>query len=485
MTLEELETLARSDLRRISHPGMRWSLPHQAPDGSAALDVLIVGGGQSGLATAIGLRRSMIDNVMVIDEAEYGREGPWLTYARMHTLRNPKDYTGPDLDVPSLTCQSWYEARFGARAWEELDALPRELWAEYLLWVRKVSGVEVRNGTRLVDLQPAADDLILATLVEHGRQHTVHARKVVLATGQESMGRWGYPAGVEALPQAFRARAADPIDFAALAGKDVLVIGAGASAFDNAAWALESGAGRVRLLCRRLEPQVIQPYRWLTFRGFLRHFSDLSDAWRWKFMNRILGLREGFTQQTYDRCMVHANFEIVSGAGVTGAHMADGKAVIETTAGPVSTDFVISGIGVEVDFSLRPELARFADNIARWQDRYVPPADEVNERLAPFPYLNADYSFAERTAGRTPWIRNIHLFSIASTMSFGPSGSSINAMTTAIPKLVAGLGSGLFTGDVERYWQSLDEYAVPQAILKPRSAYENASVGRAAAAPVK
>jgi hypothetical protein len=58
------------------------------------------------------------------------------------------------------------------------------------------------------------------------------------------------------------------------------------------------------------------------------------------------------------------------------------------------------------------------------------------------------------------------MFNIASTMSFGPSGSSINAMTTAVPKLVAGLTRGLFKADLERHWQSLQAYNVPQAVVR-------------------
>ena len=58
------------------------------------------------------------------------------------------------------------------------------------------------------------------------------------------------------------------------------------------------------------------------------------------------------------------------------------------------------------------------------------------------------------------------MFNIASTMSFGPSASSINAMTTAVPKLIRGLTRGLFTGDVERHWQSLQDYDVPQAVVR-------------------
>ncbi len=63
---------------------------------------------------------------------------------------------------------------------------------------------------------------------------------------------------------------------------------------------------------------------------------------------------------------------------------------------------------------------------------------------------------------------DIHMFNIASTMSFGPSGSSINAMTTAVPKLVAGLTRGLFRADLDRHWRSLQDYDVPQALLAPQ-----------------
>ena len=49
-------------------------------------------------------------------------------------------------------------------------------------------------------------------------------------------------------------------------------------------------------------------------------------------------------------------------------------------------------------------------------------------------------------------------------MSFGPSGSSINAMTTAVPKLVAGITRGLFRADVDRHWADLCAYDVKQAV---------------------
>ena len=188
-------------------------------------------------------------------------------------------------------------------------------------------------------------------------------------------------------------------------------------------------------------------------------------AWRWRFMSRILGMREGFPQPTYDRCKRHAAFQLRTGAPWTGARAVGDGVEVDTPVGRFQADLLICGTGVEMDFALRPELSRIADDIARWSDRYQPPPDDRNERLGRFPYLAPDYSLVPRRPGSAGWMADIHLFNIAATMSFGPSGSSINAMTTAVPKLVAGLTRGLFKGDLDRHWRALDAYDVPQTVL--------------------
>ncbi|MBX9874772.1 MAG: NAD(P)/FAD-dependent oxidoreductase, partial [Beijerinckiaceae bacterium] len=169
---------------------------------------------------------------------------------------------------------------------------------------------------------------------------------------------------------------------------------------------------------------------------------------------------------TYDRCADHAAFRLHLGAPVVSAVDGPGGVELATPSGSVTADFVICASGIEIDLAARPELAHFAGNIASWGDRYTPPAAERDERLARFPYLGDDYALSERVPGATPWIADIHLFSIASTMSFGASGSSINAMTTAVPKLVSGLTRGLFRADIETLWAEFQAYDVPQAVLR-------------------
>ena len=67
-SLEELETALRRDLELLRYPSREWMTPRKTEAGDAILDVLIVGAGQSGLATAAALRRERIDNVQVVDQ---------------------------------------------------------------------------------------------------------------------------------------------------------------------------------------------------------------------------------------------------------------------------------------------------------------------------------------------------------------------------------------------------------------------------------
>ena len=109
--------------------------------------------GQGGLAAAFGLMRERVGNLLVIDQNPLDRAGPWLNFARMHTLRTPKHVIGPDLGVPSLTPRAWYEAQHGDGSWESLGLIPKESWAAYLGWYRKTLGIPVRPDTRVGALE--------------------------------------------------------------------------------------------------------------------------------------------------------------------------------------------------------------------------------------------------------------------------------------------------------------------------------------------
>ena len=465
-SLAALEARVRDDLARTAHPSRSWMPERKGPGSTHLYDVVIVGAGQGGLAVAHALRRERVDNILVIDRAPAGREGVWVQYARMPTLRSPKEFTGPDLGMPSLTYQSWHEARFGRDSWQALERIPTQHWSDYLAWYRRVLDLPVRNEVALTGIAPLeGGGLRLAVDTAAGATELL-ARKLVLATGQDGTGHWWMPDFIEALPERFRATCDQDIDFAGLKDKVVAVLGQGASAADNAATALEAGAREVHMFVRRPQLQRIQPYLWLTFAGFLRHIGDMPDAWRWRFMRHILNLREAFPQATYDRMCRHAGFHIHRGAGWLGADIVGDRVRLETARGPFAADYIICGTGIEIDLARRPELATLGPDVATWGDRYQPPPGEEDPRLARFPYHGPDGAFLQKVPGRAPHLADVHDFTIGTTLSFGPFGCSINAMTIAVPKLVAGITRGLMAADLELHWRSLQ--AFEGTVFEPR-----------------
>jgi FAD-dependent urate hydroxylase len=460
--LAELEARIRRDLRLIEYPTPRWVPPRRTAAGEPVLDVLVVGAGQGGLAIGHMLQRERIDNFAIIDRAPRDREGPWKTYARMRTLRSWKTVTGPDLDIPSLTFQSWFEAQYGAAEFERLNKIPKEMWQDYLLWMRDLLALPVRNGVALDRIEPVADGLLAAHVIVAGKPARWLARKIVLAMGIEASGYWWMPEHVAALPTRFRAHTADAIDFAALAGKRVAVLGAGASAFDNAATALEHGAASVTLCCRRAELQRVQPYKAISYPGFLRYFGELDDATRWTFMHYLLDIREALPVETWNRVTRHANFALRTGSPWDAVRVVGDAVAIATPQGELEADFLICGTGFRIDLARRPELRGFTDRIATWADRYTPPEGERNERLAPFPYLGPEHQLTERAPGTAPFLRDIYLFDFGATMSCGPSGASINAMKYAVPRLVGSISRDLFHADIDHHWRTLRAFQEPE-----------------------
>ena len=156
-------------------------------------NVVIVGGGQSGLGIAHGLRRKGIGRVTIIDRCEPGQAGIWRTIARMHQLRSAKTLPGPEWGNPELGFRAWYETLNGPAAFDALDRIPRLAWADYLSWYEQVTEAGVRYRTRLVGVEPAGDALRLH-LDSDGAQRTEITRKLVLANGFKGAGGVSIPA---------------------------------------------------------------------------------------------------------------------------------------------------------------------------------------------------------------------------------------------------------------------------------------------------
>ena len=311
MSLADLAAQVAADLARLDHGKPDWTRARRHPEGHVH-DVVIVGGGQSGLGAAFGLLRERISNILVIDENPAGFEGPWDTYARMMTLRTPKELTSIDLGVPSLTFRAFWEAQHGGEGWAALDKIARRDWMDYLRWYRRVLALPVRNDARLTLLEPLADGLYRLHLAA---APPLIARKVVLATGIQGGGEWHVPREIaEKLPRGRYAHTSAAIDYASLAGRRIAILGAGASSFDNAQAALSLGVAEAHVFVRRNALPRVNPIRFMERSGMIGRFAALDDGDKYALMASFFARNQPPTNDTFARAAAFPGFRLHLGA---------------------------------------------------------------------------------------------------------------------------------------------------------------------------
>ncbi|WP_437880957.1 NAD(P)-binding domain-containing protein [Pseudomonas sp. LRF_L74] len=423
------------------------------------VDVLVVGAGHTGLSLGYALQRAGIANSLVIDAAEEGQQSIWRGRARMKTLRTPKTAPGPELGNPVLGFQAWFETRNGAEAFAAIGRIPTPLWAEYLDWLRGVLKVPVRFATRLVAVEPRGEH-VAVTLQAPAGQQVLTVRKLVLATGLGGLGGANIPALVRELPERFYSHSDSSIDFSSFADKRVAVLGAGPSAFDQAATALEAGASEVHLYVRGKDLVRTPAYRAAVYPG-ADSFHLLPDADRWQVVNHFLSRGTNPPTDSVLRATAFKNFWIHLDSAWDELTVEGDQVRVRSAEESLPFDHLILATGFAVDPALRPELKAIADDIALWQDRYTPPAEANNAAVGRYPYLGNKYELQPRVAGNGEYLKNIHAFNYSAFVTFCRVLGDIPSLRVAVPRLVSGISEDLFLADREAHLARLTRDVEP------------------------
>jgi len=468
--LQALSERARAELALMAYPSRGWVQPAETPL-KPVYDVLIVGAGQSGLATGLALKRDGVTNIVLIDQSPAGWEGPWETYARMQTLRTPKFSVGLEGGIPALSARAWFEARYGAEAWLKIERVPRTDWMDYLRWFRQVVDLPIRNETTVGALEPMGDGLIAVPLTSAGAKETVFARQVVLATGFEGCGTWRIPQHIaDAVPASACSHSNVAIDLATLAGKRIGILGHGASAFDTAGAALRAGAKSVDICYRRRDIPQINPHRQLEYAGLLKHFAELPPPLRWEMAHFFDTRDQPPTQIAYDtatafsNCRVHAaspwdevRYEERDGSGVV--H-------VRTPIESFEFDYIICATGIGIDLTARPELANVARRVLTWAEAYTPPPELEHPVLGQYPFLGPHYELKAKSADCEPWISRIYTYNFCGYVSMGSHSTSVSAHKHSIPRMVRGITGRLLSEQLGSIMPSFHAYTETELTLR-------------------
>lgn len=465
MSLQALNERVKTDLAYLAFGGPNWVRPLPHAEGHV-YDVVVVGGGQSGLGIAFGLLRERVSNILVIDENPQGLEGPWETYARMMTLRTPKHLTSIDLGIPSLTFRSWWEAQHGAEGWNAIDKIPRGDWMDYLRWYRQVLNLPVLNEVKLKLIEPMDERIHRLHIEGAGApSDTLLARKVVLATGIQGGGEWHVPPIIaERLPSRRYAHTSRSIDFDPLKGKKVAILGGGASAFDNANYALTQGVAEVHVFVRRKELPRVNPIRQMESSGMIERYASLSDAEKYEAMAYFFKHNQPPTNDTFQRAAAWPGFRLHLGAPWLDVEETEEGALVTTPQGKHLYDFLIISTGLLTDPALRPELRLVEPHIARWGDRYRAPETIANPLLDAHPYLSPGFAFTSRGEEGERLLHGLFTFNYSALISCGLSASALSGMKFAIPRIVSAIADQLFLDDREQILGDFLAYDVPEFV---------------------
>lgn len=409
-----------------------------------------------GLAAAFALRRLGLSNIRHIDRRPPGLEGPWLTYARMRTLRSPKHLTGPSIGMANLTFRAWWEAQ--GRDWEMLDRIERQDWMAYLIWYAQITGARVENGVALHGIVPETDGIRLQMQGPGSDTEPLTARRLVLATGREGQARARVPKVLEPYLGAGVLHSSDDIDFAAFKDKRVAVLGLAASAFDNAATALEAGAASVTLIGRADAMPRLNKMKQTVYPGFTHGFADLPDPDKLALLDHVAQQRIAPPRASVLRISSDPRARLVLGAEVTGAESNGDAIQLATAQGVIEGDLVILGTGFAIDLDAPSELTAIAPGIERWGDRVA----EATGEWADFPYLGPGFELRGRDGALD--LSRIHCFTHTAQLSLGNLANDIPAVSEGADRLARAIAASLFVEDREHHRQRLFDYAEPELL---------------------
>ncbi|WP_211462293.1 flavin-containing monooxygenase [Collimonas silvisoli] len=460
--LAALEARLQQELAWLDLPAKSW-VPPLMLDGLAVLDAAVIGGGQAGMAAAASLLQLGIGAV-IFDQSPAGYEGPWATTARMETLRSPKKLTGPALGFGALTFRAWYEAQFGLEAWEALDKIPRLQWMDYLRWYRRVLALDVRNQHRIEAILPRADGVVELRVVTPAGVSTVLARRVVLATGRDGLGGACLPPQAAHLPPERWAHSAEAMDYTALAGLRVGVIGAGASAMDSAATALEAGAARVDLLIRRQDLPRINKGKGAGNPGLTNGHLHLPDEWKWRIRHYINLQQTPPPGASVQRVARFANARFIFGAAIGDISVSEPGLRVTTARGVFDLDFLIFSTGFRIDWTVRPEFAAIAPHIRNWRQRYTPPNGDEDEELADSPDLGTAFEFQQKQPGGLPGLERVHCFCYPAALSHGTLSGDIPAISDGAQRLAQGIAALLYRENIDSHYLNIQRYDEPELL---------------------
>lgn len=243
--------------------------------------------------------------------------------------------------------------------------------------------------------------------------------------------------------------------------KRVVIIGAGASAFDAAGVALESGAESVDMLVRRPGILFFSKNSQLTFPGFEHGFHQLSDEMKSLFFAEVFKGGIDPSKAAVERIRNYKNLFIHCSTLIHQIIENEEEVTVETNNGNYQADFIICGTGYGIDLSQRSELEAIRPEILLWESRVPKELLEEVPLLGSFPYLGPSFEFKEAAPGSAPYLKNVYCFNYGAFLSHGLLTGFIQGISLGATRLAQGIAADFFISESHNYLEKVKNWHTP------------------------
>jgi len=324
--------------------------------------------------------------------------------------------------------------------------------------------LEVRNDTAVTAIIPRPEGFVVLKVATPAGEAVLRARRVVIAAGRDGLGGPSLPGFLRGVPREFWAHSSDGNEYELLRGKKVGVVGAGSSAMDSAATALECGAQSVDLLIRRADLPRVNKSKGAGVPGLTQGHFHLPDSAKWRLRQYINSAQVPPPRASTQRVSRFPNARFHLACAVMEVRLQDGHLVVQTAKGTFEFDFLIVSTGFQIDWTRRVEFSHIADSIRVWSEHFDAPIGYQDQELADSPVLGPAFEFQEKVAGKCPELSRVHCFCYPATLSHGALAGDIPNISDGARRLSEGIASHFYCEDFEQHFGNLVAYNEPELL---------------------
>ena len=124
-------------------------------------------------------------------------------------------------------------------------------------------------------------------------------------------------------------------------------------------------------------------------------------------------------------------------------------------------DTIILGTGFKINVTSPKYLSEFSDKIRTFRVT-ISAQEEYFDEFLDFPDLGNGFELQEKSIGEAGYLKDLHEFTFAATVSHGNVSGDIPAVTDGAERLARSIASDIFVEDYPHHFSELCEYEEPE-----------------------